>query len=96
MVMHVSLQQACEWTKQLMNGINSVTDCSRPGLAHRVATPEANSAVEVIVKENRRVTVNETAVHMDMCHGSAHHTIHDVLQFHKYVIFNKLIFKFSI
>jgi len=27
--------------------------------------------------------VNEIAAHMDMSHGSAHHIVHDVLQFHK-------------
>ena len=42
-----------------MNGISSVTDSPRPGQAHRVVTPEAIAAVEAIVKENRRVTVNE-------------------------------------
>jgi len=42
-----------------MNGISSVTDCPRPGQAHRVVTPEGIAAVEGIVKEYRRVTVNE-------------------------------------
>jgi DNA-binding IclR family transcriptional regulator len=46
-------------------------------------TLEAIAAVKVIVKENRRVTVNEIAAHMDMNHGSAHRIVHDVLQFHK-------------
>jgi len=46
-------------------------------------TPEATAAVEAIVKENRHVTVYEIAVHLDMSHGSAHHIVHDVLQFHK-------------
>jgi len=46
-------------------------------------TPEGIAAVEAIVKENRRVTVNEIAAHLDMSHGSAHHIIHDVMQFHK-------------
>jgi predicted transcriptional regulator len=49
-------------------------------------TPEAITAVEAIVKENRRVTVNEIAAHLDVSHGSAHHIVHDVLQFHKYLI----------
>jgi len=34
-------------------------------------TPEAITAVEAIVKENRRVRVNEIAAHLDMIHGSA-------------------------
>jgi len=35
------------------------------------------------VKENHRVTVHEIAANLDMSHGSAHHIVHDVLQFHK-------------
>ena len=66
-----------------MNGISSVTDSPRPGQAHRVVTPQAIVAVEAIVKENRRITVNEMAARLDMGHGAAHHIVHDVLQFHK-------------
>ena len=44
-----------------MNGISCVTDCPRPGQAHRVVTPEAIAAVEVNVRENHGVTVNEIA-----------------------------------
>ena len=66
-----------------MNCISSVTDPPRPGQAYQVVTPEAIAAVEAIMKENRRVTVNEIAAHLDMNHGSAHHIIHDVLQFHQ-------------
>jgi hypothetical protein len=40
-------------------------------------TPEANAAVEAIVKKNRRVTVNEIAAYRDMGHGSAHHIVLD-------------------
>ena len=57
----LSLQQLYEWTGKFMNGISSVTDSPRPGQAHPVVTPEAIAAVEAIVKENRRVTVNERA-----------------------------------
>jgi hypothetical protein len=73
----VSLQQVYEWTRQFMNGISSVTDPPRPGKAHPVVTPEAIAAVEAIVKENRRVTVNEMAVRLDMSHGSPHHIVRD-------------------
>jgi len=40
-------------------------------------TAEAIAAVEAIVKENRRITANEIAAHLNMSHGSAHHIIHD-------------------
>jgi len=60
-----------------MNGISSVTDSPRPGQPHRVVTPEAIATVEAIVKENRSVTVNEIAAHLDMNHGSAHYIVRD-------------------
>jgi len=79
----LSLQQVYERTRKSTNDISSLTDCPRPGQAHRVVTQEAIAADEVIVKENRLVTVNEIASHLDMCHGSAHHIVYEVLQFHK-------------
>jgi DNA-binding IclR family transcriptional regulator len=51
-----------------------------------VVTPEGIAAVEAITEENRRVTVNEIAAHLDMSHGSAHRIVCDVLQFYKYLI----------
>ena len=77
-----------------MNGISSITDSPRPGQAHRVVTLEAIAAVEAIVKENRHVTVNEIAAHLDMSHGSAHHIVHDkkkiknIYSFHSYYDFS--------
>jgi hypothetical protein len=64
----MSLQQVYVWTKKFMNGISSVTDSPRPGQAHRVVTPEAIAAVEALVKENHRVTVNEIAALLYMNH----------------------------
>ena len=84
--MNVQYGDAClslqhEWSRKLINGVTSVTDALRSGQAHRVVTSEAIAAVEAIVKENGRVAVNEIAAHLDMSHGSAHHIVHDVLQF---------------
>ena len=61
--------------------MNGVTDIPRPGQAHRGVTPAVIAAVEATMKENRRITVKETAAHLDLSHGSAHHIDHDVLQF---------------
>ena len=72
-----------EWSRKFLNGVSSVTNSPRSGQVHRVVTPEAIAAVEAIMKENRRVTAHETAAHLDMSHGSAHHIVHDVLQSHK-------------
>jgi hypothetical protein len=82
----LSLHQVYEWTKKFMNGISSVTDWPRPGQAHQVVTPKVIAAVEAIVKENRRVTVNEIATYLDMSHGSTHHIVCGVLQFYIYLI----------
>ena len=89
----LSLQQVYEWTRKFMNGISSVTDSPRPGQAHRVVTPEAIAEVEAIVKENRRVTVNEIAAHPDMSHGSAHHIVHDKKYIYLGFSFDSLSYK---
>jgi hypothetical protein len=49
-------------------------------------TPEGITVVEETVKENRSVAVNDIAVHLDTSHGSAHHIVHDIMQFNKYLI----------
>jgi len=72
-----------EWGRKFLNGVSSVTDSPRPGQAHRVVTTESIAEVEAIVKENRRIQVHEIAAHLGMSHGSAHHIVHDVLQFHE-------------
>jgi len=73
----LSLQLVYEWTRKFMNSISFVKDSPRPGQAHRVVTPEVIAAVEAIVKENSRVTVNEITVLLDMNHGLLHHIVHD-------------------
>jgi len=73
----LSLQHVYEWTRKFMTGISSVTDSPRPGQAHQVVTPQAIEAVEAIMKENHRITVNEIAAHLDMSYGPAHHIVHD-------------------
>jgi hypothetical protein len=42
-----------------------------------VVTPEGIAAVETIVKENRRVAVNEISARLDISRGSAHHIGND-------------------
>jgi len=60
-----------------------VEDAPRPGQAQLVVTPQNIAAVEAIVMENRRVTQNDIAACSKISHDSAHHIVHDVLQFHK-------------
>jgi hypothetical protein len=65
----LSVQQVYEWTWKFTNSISSVTDSPQPGQAHPVVTPDGIAAVEAVVMENWRVTVNEITAHMDMSHG---------------------------
>lgn len=58
-------------------------DAPCPGQAQRVVTPQNIAAVEAVVKENCRVTLNDIAACLKISHGSSHHIVHDVLQFHK-------------
>ena len=46
-------------------------------------TPQNIAAVEAFVMENRQVTQNDIAACLKISHSSAHHIVHDVLQFHK-------------
>ena len=71
-----SLQQVYEWTRKFCNRLSSTWS------GHRVVTPEAIAAVEAIMKENRRVTVNEIVAHLDM----SQHNISSMIK-------NKKIFK---
>jgi len=61
----LSLERVYKLTRKFMNGISSVTDSPPSGRAHRVATTEAIAAIEGVVKENRRVTGNEIAAHLE-------------------------------
>jgi hypothetical protein len=38
--------------------------------------------VECIILENHHVKVNDVVAKLDISYGSAHHTIHEVLQLH--------------
>jgi len=39
--------------------------------------------VEQVIRKNRRVTTDEVAVELGISHDSAHHIMHDVLQYHE-------------
>ena len=78
----LSQQQVYECSRKFANGVTSVEDAPRPGQAQRVLTPQNIAAVEAIVMENRRVTLNDISACLNISHGSAQHIVH-VLQFHK-------------
>jgi hypothetical protein len=60
----MSKTQVYEWVQKFKNGVQSVEDSPRPGQARRVVTPEMIAAVDGLIRENRRLTISETAMEM--------------------------------
>jgi transposase len=79
----VSLQQVYEWHRKIKSGVSTLTDAARSSQPHTATTPNTFTAVERVIRENRRVTIDEVAGELKISHGLAHHIIHDVLQYHK-------------
>ena len=67
-----------EWNGKFKNGVTSVEDSPLPGPAF---TEDNITAAENAIRENRRVTVKEVALLLDIGVGSAHHIIRDELKF---------------
>jgi hypothetical protein len=70
--------QVYELSRNFKSGASSFMD-----EADRVITLQAIAEADCIIRENRHVKVNAVVALLDVSHGSAPHTIHDVLQFHK-------------
>lgn len=79
----LSLQQVYEWCRKFRNGVTELKDAPRPGQTNKVVTAAAIARVESLIKENRRLTVEEISTLTSLSHGSTHHIIHDLLKFRK-------------
>ena len=76
----MSRTQAYEWTEKFKNSVTSVEDSPRPGPAFTAVSEDNIAALENVIRENRRVTI-EVASLLEISVGSAHHIIHDELKF---------------
>jgi hypothetical protein len=81
--LHLQQVYTYDWGRKFKNWVPRVTDTTRPGQAHRVVTPQETAEAEHVIRENHCVKVAEVAAMLDVSHNSAHHIIHDVLQFNK-------------
>ena len=79
----LSLQQVYDWDRKFKNGVSSVADSACSGRPHTADTPEMVAGVERVLREIRRITLNEVVSKLNISHGSAHHIIHNVLGFRK-------------
>ena len=72
-----------EWVQKFQSGMTSVKDAPRPGQAHCVVTPVTVARAEELVKQDRRMALDEIAANLGISHGSTHHIVHEVLGFNK-------------
>lgn len=77
------LQQVYEWDRKFENWASRLSDADHPSRPHTAYTPARMELVEQVIRKNRRVTTDELAMELGISHGSAHHIMHDVLQYHE-------------
>ncbi|GBM85148.1 hypothetical protein AVEN_183189-1 [Araneus ventricosus] len=71
------------WRQRYEAGRINAKDLPRPGLAHAVTNSAMISAVDEIIRQNRRITTREIAVELSISKGTVHHTIHKKLCYGK-------------
>ena len=71
-----------DWIEMFENGRTSVTDAERSGRPATATTMNEERTLELI-RENRRITVEELAGRLNVSVGSAYSLIHDSLKFRK-------------
>jgi len=59
-----------------------VDDTPIPGQVNRVVTPECINAVMVVIHDSCHINMKESAMKINLNHGSIQHTVHDELGFH--------------
>ncbi|GBM08337.1 hypothetical protein AVEN_108345-1 [Araneus ventricosus] len=72
-----------QWCPRHEAGCVNIKDLPRPGLAHVVANSATISAVDELIRQNRRITTREIAVELSISKGIVHHIIHKKLGYGK-------------
>ncbi|GBM49794.1 hypothetical protein AVEN_266129-1 [Araneus ventricosus] len=67
------------WCQRYKVGRANIKDFSRPGQVHDVTNNAANSAVNELIRQNRRIITHEIAVELSISKGIVHHIIHKEL-----------------
>ena len=71
-----------EWIEIFENGRTSVTDAERSGRPATATTTRNEERTLELIRENRRITVEELAGRLNVSVGSASSLFHDSLTFH--------------
>ena len=72
-----------EWIEMFENGRTSVTDAERSGRPATAMTTRNEERTLEMIRENRRITVEEVAGRLNVSVGSAYSLIHNSLKFSK-------------
>jgi len=72
-----------EWIEMFENGRTCVTDAERSGRPATATTTKNEERTLELIRENRRITVEEVAGRLNVSVGSAYSLIHDSLKFSK-------------
>jgi len=70
-----------EWIEMFENGRTSVTDAKRSRCPATAMTTRNEERALELIRENRRITVEEVAGRLNVSVGSAYSLIHDSLKF---------------
>lgn len=79
----ISRQAIGKWCKQFENGRSDMTDEYRSGRPTNAVTDEHIMRINELIRENRRITVDEIAYDLNISHGSVHNIIQNRLQYRK-------------
>ncbi|GBN47761.1 hypothetical protein AVEN_66435-1 [Araneus ventricosus] len=71
------------WCQRYEAGRVNIKDLPRTGQAHVVTNNARTSAVDELIRQNRRITTHEIAVQLPISKGNVHHIIHKTLGYGK-------------
>ncbi|GBM24193.1 hypothetical protein AVEN_4946-1 [Araneus ventricosus] len=71
------------WCQRYEAGRVNIKDLPRSGQAHVVTNSATISAVDELIRQNRRITTREIAVELSISKGTVHHIIHKKLGYDK-------------
>lgn len=75
--------QVYNWVEKFKKGVASVHDADRPERGKTAVTPEKIEAVDNLIRQNRRFTIDEIASEVSISHGSVSTIIHEQLGYRK-------------
>ncbi|GBN12482.1 hypothetical protein AVEN_185993-1 [Araneus ventricosus] len=73
------------WCQRYEAGRINIKGLPRPGQVHVVTNSATISAMDELIRQNRRITTREVAVELSISKGTVHHIIHKKLVMAKFV-----------